>query len=56
VLKWPSYYSIVVMKQNPVNKIQGWETIHQKYKGNENMSRHTQPKEKNKSKQSTNDL
>jgi len=36
-----------VKKKNPVNKNQGWEPIHQKYKANENTSR-TQPKEKTK--------
>jgi hypothetical protein len=42
------------MKQNPANKNQGQESIHQKYKGNEKMSRHTtQPKEK-KQKQTIN--
>jgi hypothetical protein len=39
-------------KKNLVNKNQGWEPIHLKYKVNENTSRHN-PK-KNKSKQSTN--
>ncbi len=56
MLKWPRYYYIIVMKQNPVNKNQGQEPIHQKYKGIEDMSRHTQPKEKTKSKQPANDL
>ncbi len=35
------------MKKNPVNKNQGWESIYQKYKANENTSRHN-PKEKKK--------
>jgi hypothetical protein len=34
-------------KKNPVNKDQGWEPIHLKYKANENTSRHN-PKEKQK--------
>jgi hypothetical protein len=38
-------------KKKPVNKNQGWEPIHKKYKENENTSTHN-PK-KNKSKQST---
>jgi hypothetical protein len=29
-----------VKKKNPVNKNQGWEPIHQKYKAKENTSRH----------------
>jgi hypothetical protein len=40
----------VKKKKNHVNKDQGWEPIHQKYKANENTSRHNP---KNKSKQST---
>ncbi len=36
-----------VKKKNPVNKNQGWEPIHQKYKANENTSRHN-PKKKQK--------
>jgi hypothetical protein len=40
------------MKKNLVNKIQGWEPIHQKYKAKDNTSRHN-PKEK-KEKQTTN--
>jgi hypothetical protein len=39
-------------KKNLVNKNQGCEPIDQKYKANENISRHN-PKKKNKSKQST---
>jgi hypothetical protein len=31
-------------KKNPINKNQGWESIHQKYKANENTE--TQPKRK----------
>jgi hypothetical protein len=27
-------------KKNPINKNQGWEPIQQKYKANENTSRH----------------
>jgi hypothetical protein len=38
-------------RKNLVNKNQGWEPIHQKYKANENTSRHKQSK--NKSKQLT---
>jgi hypothetical protein len=38
-------------KKNLVNKSQGWDPIHQKYKANENTSKHNQSK--NKSKQST---
>jgi hypothetical protein len=34
-------------KKNPVNKNQGWEPIHQKYKANENTNRHN-PKKKQK--------
>jgi hypothetical protein len=34
-------------KKNLVNKNQGWEPIHQKYKANENTSRHN-PKKKTK--------
>jgi len=34
-------------KKSPVNKNQGWEPIHQKYKANENTSRHN-PKKKQK--------
>jgi hypothetical protein len=37
----------VILEENPVNKNQGWEPIHQKYKANENTSRHN-PKKKNK--------
>jgi hypothetical protein len=33
-----------VKKKNPVNKNQGWELIHQKYKTKENTCRHN-PKE-----------
>jgi hypothetical protein len=33
--------------ENLVNKTQGWEPIHQKYKANENRSRHN-PKKKQK--------
>jgi hypothetical protein len=33
--------------KNPGNKNQGWKPIHQKYKANENTSRHN-PKKKNK--------
>jgi hypothetical protein len=32
--------------ENPVNKNQGWEPIHQKYKANENTSRHHPKKTK----------
>jgi hypothetical protein len=28
------------LKENLVNKNQGWEAIHQKYKANENTSKH----------------
>jgi hypothetical protein len=31
-------------KKNIVNKNQGWEPIHQKYKANENTSRHNPKK------------
>jgi hypothetical protein len=34
-------------KKNPINKNQGWEPIPQKYKANENTSRHN-PKKKTK--------
>jgi len=34
-------------KKNPINKNQGWEPIHQKYKENENTSTHN-PKKKQK--------
>jgi hypothetical protein len=37
------YFQICVFlkeKENPVNKDQGWEPIQQKYKANENTSRH----------------
>jgi hypothetical protein len=34
-------------KQTLVNKNQGWEPIHQKYKANENITRHN-PKKKQK--------
>jgi hypothetical protein len=34
-------------KKNPLNKNQGWEPMHQKYKANENTSRHN-PKKKQK--------
>jgi hypothetical protein len=37
----------VKFEENPVNKNQGWEPIHQKYKANENTSRHN-PKKKQK--------
>jgi hypothetical protein len=37
----------LIVKKNPVNKNQGWESIHQKYKANENTSRHN-PKKKQK--------
>jgi hypothetical protein len=33
-------------KKNHVNKNQRWEPIHQKYKANENTSRHNPKKEK----------
>jgi hypothetical protein len=36
--------------ENLVNKNQGWEPIHQKYKANENTSRYHPKKEKTKSK------
>ncbi len=39
-------------EEKPCTKNQGWEPIHQKYKVNENTSRHN-PTKKNKSKQST---
>jgi hypothetical protein len=35
------------MKENLVNKNQGWEPIHQKYKANENTITHN-PKKKQK--------
>jgi hypothetical protein len=36
---------IVLLKmENPVNKNQGQESIHQKYKANENASRHNSKK------------
>jgi hypothetical protein len=35
------------VEENLVNKNQGWEPIHQKYKANENTSRHN-PKKKQK--------
>jgi hypothetical protein len=35
------------MKKSPVNKNQGWESIHQKYKANENTRSHN-PKKKQK--------
>jgi hypothetical protein len=35
------------MKKNPINKNQGWEPIHQKYKANVNKIRHN-PKKKTK--------
>ncbi len=31
-------------KKNPVNKNQGWELIHQKYKAKENTSKHNSKK------------
>jgi len=34
--------------KNLVNKNQGWEPIHQKYKANENSSRHNRKKNKSK--------
>jgi len=34
--------------ENPVNKNQGWEPIHQKYKANENTSRYHPKKKKPK--------
>jgi hypothetical protein len=34
-------------EKNLVNKIQGWESIHQKYKANENTSKHN-PNKKQK--------
>jgi hypothetical protein len=48
-------YTIAIMlvscaqpkRKNPVNKNQGWEPIHEKYKANENTSRRN-PKEKQK--------
>jgi hypothetical protein len=33
-------------KKNHVNKNQGWEPIHHKYKANENTSRHNPKKKK----------
>ncbi len=39
--------SELTKKKNPGNKNQGWEPIHQKYKANENTSRHN-PKKKQK--------
>jgi hypothetical protein len=36
-----------LQRKNPVNKNQGWEPIHQKYKVIENTSRHN-PKKKQK--------
>jgi len=38
---------LVAFKKNPVNIDQTWEPIHQKYKANENTSRHN-PKKKQK--------
>jgi hypothetical protein len=35
------------LKKNLINKNQGWEPIHQKYKANDNTSRHN-PKKKQK--------
>jgi hypothetical protein len=35
------------VKKNPVNKNQGWEPMHPKYKANENTSKHN-PKKKQK--------
>jgi hypothetical protein len=43
---------VLLGKKNLVNKNQGWEPTHQKYKTNVNTSIHN-PKKKNKSKQST---
>jgi hypothetical protein len=37
----------ICLKENLVNKNQGWEPIQQKYKANENTSRHN-PKKKQK--------
>jgi hypothetical protein len=34
-------------EKNLINKIQGWESIHQKYKANENTSKHN-PNKKQK--------
>jgi len=35
---------VLLKKENPVNKNQGQESIHQKYKANENTSRHNSKK------------
>ncbi len=41
------YHATTRKKKNTVNKNQGWEPIHQKYKASENTSRHN-PKKKQK--------
>jgi hypothetical protein len=50
-VNWSSFISTLQFasskKKNPVNKNQGWKPIHQKYKVNENTSRHN-PKKKQK--------
>jgi hypothetical protein len=44
---YPKLFIPDQMKKNPVNKNQGWESIHQKYKANENTTSHN-PKKKQK--------
>ncbi len=44
---WITCDESLFWKKNTVNKNQGWEPIHQKYKANENTSKHN-PKKKQK--------
>jgi hypothetical protein len=43
-----SHIPWVKFEENPISKNQGWEPIHQKYKANENTSRHNPKKERKK--------
>jgi hypothetical protein len=39
---------LITSEKSPVNKNQGWELIQQKYKANEDTSRHKNPKKNKK--------